>query len=1199
MIDRTESAACCRISARLGTVFVLVAFGILAAGTSSAVNHAPLESTVLDSGNSPIELATPPGVDPSEFRRRTSEETAAWKSLEEVLLELDHEVSLPPAPTQAFLPREDVVQAQQLYARARQDLTNGDAQSAMNWLQQLLRLDPGAVEGWRTLAQAAYLLSNVGLAEEAWVRILSVDRNDTEALINLGALALARRDIAKAAWCLASARRILDPTVDAARRVVVDHLLADALRESGYDRAFIELGESIDSNDVTASPGDRFIEARLGEIFRRRSEHWRSIGDAHVRLNELDAARLCYTRSAALPSPDPSLLRTRTVYVLLCDGRPEEAQNEFLAAVASDPEHASQNDVALASYLRRVCPDTTRLTQAVDELLSAHSTQPAIVRIAAELSAPDQAIEILRTYALRCPDDLSVVGDLLRFLADRDLDAAAALAAELVKSNPGIASSVASTFSALPKAPRELRTAMESQINSPERAAMAARLAAVMRDLGRAWRLVEAADSRWPDSVPLLEARVDVATALEEPALITDSIKRAATAEDPRLKASIVELLLGAGAKTEALEFADSSLLVHPAETGLLLAAARVRLQIAREAPADRREQRAADAAEAIVSLRALNPRPHEVDQLLIEFHDPRSGIQPDPTATRDAVIHLRAAEPDSAFLQMLLATEEVSQRRTDDAIDRLLQLYQKNPADATAISLLIEAWTRDRKTKEALQWIDTHLETSPSDPNLLDAKISLLLRLDQAQEARRFLEQRLDSDPDDSTSLWLLERVYRSLKLTDDFARVARQRVTPRPEGPRKSLTLAAIALQEGNVDAAAKNLMDAAQDAEGSPLLAGSLGEIGLGLSLIHEGAAREAAAAIEQAFTGDADAPWNWLATAMALHQHAGAADPQLRVVAALADHRLSRIDRPTLDLANEWLIQAQSLAQRQAWSAAAVWLMKLLETPGTVESLVYDDLSRAALACEAAQGGRIQVSMDFVQRQVAGGRVPLAESTTDQPDFASALYRLSNLYSMMGDTAGSRAALERSLEIDPGGTMAMNNLAYSQIDAGVSDSRWVEMAEAALARLPENESILDTVGWLRYRQGRFDEAFALISQARDRTERASSIEVLDHLGDTLWRLGRKTEALEAWRNAVQIIDQNFTRRQMVQTLIQFQQREYRIVVVDPERLYDRIYGDAYRRIGDKIHAAADGRNPSIAPLFTELESLPQKEQSSGRP
>jgi len=63
-----------------------------------------------------------------------------------------------------------------------------------------------------------------------------------------------------------------------------------------------------------------------------------------------------------------------------------------------------------------------------------------------------------------------------------------------------------------------------------------------------------------------------------------------------------------------------------------------------------------------------------------------------------------------------------------------------------------------------------------------------------------------------------------------------------------------------------------------------------------------------------------------------------------------------------------------------------------------------------------------------------------------------------------------------------------------------------------------AVVDSLGWAYYLYGHFDQARALIERARDLSLADPNFEILDHLGDVYWRLGRREDARNAWREAL---------------------------------------------------------------------------------
>ena len=73
----------------------------------------------------------------------------------------------------------------------------------------------------------------------------------------------------------------------------------------------------------------------------------------------------------------------------------------------------------------------------------------------------------------------------------------------------------------------------------------------------------------------------------------------------------------------------------------------------------------------------------------------------------------------------------------------------------------------------------------------------------------------------------------------------------------------------------------------------------------------------------------------------------------------------------------------------------------------------------------------------------------------------------------------------------------------------------LIEKALEISPNDFYILDSMGWVMYRLGRFEEAITYLNQARDIRD---DPEVAAHLGEVLWVMGNKDEARTLLQNAI---------------------------------------------------------------------------------
>ena len=113
--------------------------------------------------------------------------------------------------------------------------------------------------------------------------------------------------------------------------------------------------------------------------------------------------------------------------------------------------------------------------------------------------------------------------------------------------------------------------------------------------------------------------------------------------------------------------------------------------------------------------------------------------------------------------------------------------------------------------------------------------------------------------------------------------------------------------------------------------------------------------------------------------------------------------------------------------------------------------------------------------------------------------------------------AKRSYERALRLDPANHNAMNNYAYNLSLQGEDLDRALELAEEAISYQPENAAYLDTIGWIYYKRGEYEQAREFIQRSVDTGE--SGPEVYEHLGDVFEALGNKEEAVRWWNKALE--------------------------------------------------------------------------------
>lgn len=124
--------------------------------------------------------------------------------------------------------------------------------------------------------------------------------------------------------------------------------------------------------------------------------------------------------------------------------------------------------------------------------------------------------------------------------------------------------------------------------------------------------------------------------------------------------------------------------------------------------------------------------------------------------------------------------------------------------------------------------------------------------------------------------------------------------------------------------------------------------------------------------------------------------------------------------------------------------------------------------------------------------------------------------------LDDWERAEADFRAALDLNPEQPQVLNYLGYTLVEKQIKLDEALEMIERAVAARPDSGYIVDSLGWVLYRLGRYDEAV-------DHMERATELlpidpVVNDHLGDVYWAVGRYLEAEFQWKRALSFVDED---------------------------------------------------------------------------
>ncbi|NOC93516.1 tetratricopeptide repeat protein [Ruegeria sp. HKCCD6604] len=195
----------------------------------------------------------------------------------------------------------------------------------------------------------------------------------------------------------------------------------------------------------------------------------------------------------------------------------------------------------------------------------------------------------------------------------------------------------------------------------------------------------------------------------------------------------------------------------------------------------------------------------------------------------------------------------------------------------------------------------------------------------------------------------------------------------------------------------------------------------------------------------------------------------------------------------------------------------------------------------------RSGKTDAAVEVLQNLAAqdpgfpGVHVALADLQRRQENYAAAVASYDTAIALTDSAAGgnwflhyargisherlkqwdqAEADFRRALELNPDQPQVLNYLGYSLVERQEKLDEALDMIERAVAARPDSGYIVDSLGWVLFRLGRYDEAV-------EHMERAVELMpvdpvVNDHLGDVYWAVGRAREAEFQWSRALSFID-----------------------------------------------------------------------------
>jgi tetratricopeptide (TPR) repeat protein len=547
-----------------------------------------------------------------------------------------------------------------------------------------------------------------------------------------------------------------------------------------------------------------------------------------------------------------------------------------------------------------------------------------------------------------------------------------------------------------------------------------------------------------------------------------------------------------------------------------------------------------------------------------------------------DELYRLHRQNPQDRALLFALADLLNSDGRTAEAQSLLLDQATSRPGDLEVVNRLFRLYNQRNDVSSAAKLLLSAVADQPDNLNDIGPMFFDLTRLSRKGRLRLTDLQRLDVPPAvHSTQLFFISRVAdtwnrdalsrsameESTKIDPPFAPAYRAIVNQywtRPDWDESQ-----------RVDACEK--LAAHADKAGSPELAAEV----RALLLLLRGKPDQAADMLARAMRIGRPSLELQLtyAKVLLMQQQGGQAEQLLKKL--IADHPRREeahsllfgyyvgMQDPALAVKalQNWRSADPSNVQAQLFQAMLLFGTKHPNEAEAILNRLFDEHPDDPEVLSALQelytrGGRVDQYVDLLEQERARHpdnrnaverlveiyamqeRLADAIRALDSMRLAAAgdpdlLYYVANLYGRIGQQKSTEEILQQVLQLDPNHAPANNDLGYYWADQGRNLARAEALIRIAVQAEPDNQSFLDSLGWVLYKRGRFDEARRYFEQAIGAAARPDPV-VLDHLGDALYRLNQKPEAVRQWTRSMDRLSDTPDREELKTLRLKLQQK-----------------------------------------------------------
>ena len=127
-----------------------------------------------------------------------------------------------------------------------------------------------------------------------------------------------------------------------------------------------------------------------------------------------------------------------------------------------------------------------------------------------------------------------------------------------------------------------------------------------------------------------------------------------------------------------------------------------------------------------------------------------------------------------------------------------------------------------------------------------------------------------------------------------------------------------------------------------------------------------------------------------------------------------------------------------------------------------------------------------------------------------------FRLGVIYDKLGEKKQSIEQMKKVIRLDPKNVNALNYLGFTYAEMNTNLDEAEQLIRTALENKPDDGYITDSLGWIYFKKGKFDQAAIYLEKAIRLVPDDPTI--LEHLGDVYLKLNQTQKALEFYKRSL---------------------------------------------------------------------------------